>query len=309
MVHSKNSNTSLLDGVIDFTSGSLGAVALVYVGQPLDTVKVKMQTFPELYRGMWHCMRKTLSTEGVRRGLYAGTVPALAANVAENSVLFAAYGACQKVIAFATDTKDVQDLGVLSNASAGFLAAFFSSFSLCPTELIKIKMQAAKEHAAQTKTAVERESAFKITHKILKTEGIMGVFRGIVPTMAREMPGYFFFFGGYEATRIMLTPEGKTKDECGALRTMAAGAVGGVSFWTAVFPFDVVKSRIQVGQMSDGSMFTNMLTMFRNEGFTAMYSGWTPTVIRTIPSTAVLFLVYETSRSLLNSFLGTENIA
>jgi len=29
------------------------------------------------------------------------------------------------------------------------------------------------------------------------------------------MPGYFFFFGGYEATRGLLTPAGKTKDEIG----------------------------------------------------------------------------------------------
>jgi len=29
------------------------------------------------------------------------------------------------------------------------------------------------------------------------------------------MPGYFFFFGGYEATRGFLTPAGKTKDEIG----------------------------------------------------------------------------------------------
>ena len=32
-------------------------------------------------------------------GLYAGTLPSLAANVAENSILFAAYGACQKMVA------------------------------------------------------------------------------------------------------------------------------------------------------------------------------------------------------------------
>ena len=35
------------------------------------------------------------------RGLYAGTVPALAANIAENSVLFAGYGVCQKGVAWA----------------------------------------------------------------------------------------------------------------------------------------------------------------------------------------------------------------
>lgn len=78
---------------------------MVYVGQPLDTVKVKMQTFPSLYKGMWDCMKRTLQTEGVRRGFYAGTVPALVANVAENSVLFAAYGACQKFMAYVSKTQ------------------------------------------------------------------------------------------------------------------------------------------------------------------------------------------------------------
>lgn len=41
------------------------------------------------------------------------------------------------------------------------------------------------------------------------------MFRGLGTTIAREMPGYFFFFGGYEATRGLLTPAGKTKDEIG----------------------------------------------------------------------------------------------
>lgn len=32
------------------------------------------------------------------RGLYAGTAPAIVANVAENAVLFGAYGVCQSVV-------------------------------------------------------------------------------------------------------------------------------------------------------------------------------------------------------------------
>lgn len=67
----------------------LGGVALVYVSQPLDTVKVKMQTFPTLYKGMSDCLLQTFRKDGFFRGLYAGTLPAIVANVAENSILFA----------------------------------------------------------------------------------------------------------------------------------------------------------------------------------------------------------------------------
>jgi solute carrier family 25 ornithine transporter 2/15 len=40
--------------------------------------------------------------EGIIKGLYAGTLPAVVANVAENSVLFAAYGTCQKAMMMMT---------------------------------------------------------------------------------------------------------------------------------------------------------------------------------------------------------------
>lgn len=48
-------------------------------------------------------------------------------------------------------------------------------------------------------------SAFGITGQIIRDEGLLGLFRGFTPTLAREMPGYFFFFGGYEASRFFLT--------------------------------------------------------------------------------------------------------
>lgn len=181
-------------------------MALVYVSQPLDTVKVKMQTFPELYKGMGDCVMNTFRKDGVVRGLYAGTFPAIVANVAENSVLFAAYGGCQKFVGKLQGIEDTKHLNALSNASAGFLAAFFSSFSLCPTELIKCKLQALRETTKpEAGKMVDKITPFNLTRQILKAEGIPGLFRGMTSTLAREMPGYFFFFGGYEGTRGLLT--------------------------------------------------------------------------------------------------------
>lgn len=111
-----------------------------------------------------------------------------------------AYGVCQKFVAQTFESKsNVKDISLLGNATAGFLAAFFSSFTLCPTELIKCKLQALHE---MKQTA--RISPYQLTKQILKNEGVKGMFRGLTPTFAREMPGYFFFFGGYELTREVL---------------------------------------------------------------------------------------------------------
>lgn len=89
-------------------------MALVYIGQPLDTVKVKLQTFPHMYKGMFDCIKQTAIKEGIR-GLYAGTVPAVVANVAENSVLFAAYGGCQKFMKFVTNVEVIVSLFAIIN--------------------------------------------------------------------------------------------------------------------------------------------------------------------------------------------------
>ena len=50
-------NVSQKDVMIDFVAGALGATASVYVGQPMDTLKVKMQTFPHLYPNLSICFR------------------------------------------------------------------------------------------------------------------------------------------------------------------------------------------------------------------------------------------------------------
>lgn len=97
----------------------------MYVSQPLDTVKVKMQTFPSTYNGMVDCIVKTFQRDGIARGLYAGSIPAVAANVAENSVLFAG-----------TQTQKEFDCFLNIQSNKSFLSLWFLSkirWTLCRT--------------------------------------------------------------------------------------------------------------------------------------------------------------------------------
>lgn len=155
------SSSSSSDSLADFLAGSAAGVAVVLVGQPLDTVKTKLQTFRGLYAGAAHCLAHTYRTSGVR-GLYAGTSPAVLASVAENSVLFACYGLCQQIVAAITGARDAKRMDALSNAAAGCAASFFSSVVLCPTELIKIKLQAGQE-LAESRGQHFRGSVYQVT--------------------------------------------------------------------------------------------------------------------------------------------------
>lgn len=55
-------------------AGTCGGVAVVFVGHPFDTVKVRLQMQPvnqPLYSGMLDCVVKTVRGEGIG-GLYKG---------------------------------------------------------------------------------------------------------------------------------------------------------------------------------------------------------------------------------------------
>ena len=99
--------------------------------------------------------------------------------------------------------------------------------------------------------------------------------------------------------------------------------MGGVALWVAIFPFDVIKSRVQISNTTEpmikmlfriarteGKVLTWNLSeafiikcVYVGVGIMSLYNGLGPTVIRTFPGTGALFLAYETSRKVLNDFL------
>jgi len=298
---------NIKDFVTEFTSGAAGGVACVYCGQPLDTIKVKMQTFPSMYKGTWDCFKKTVRQEGVF-GLYKGSAPALLCNVSENAVLFLALAETQKFMARLSGSK-VENLSNFSNACAGSIASIFSSLVVCPTELIKCRMQAMTEMKETGKLSADAAtSPGAVARQMFRSGGITSFYKGLTSTWAREMPGYFAFFYGYELTRGLLAPKGGTKDDVGPVGTAFAGGTAGLCLWTFIFPIDVVKTRIQVlAAAGKQEGFAQTLRIIvRTEGFRALYSGLLPCVMRTYPANGALFVAVEYSRKLLRNISSDE---
>lgn len=291
----------VVQAIIDLSAGAIGGAACVVSGQPLDTAKVKMQTFPSLYRGFLHCFTSTYRQVGLR-GLYQGTTPALMANIAENSVLFMSYGFCQQVVRFVSGLDHGTTLSDVQKASAGSVASIFSSLVLCPTELVKCRLQAMYEMETSGRIATGQKTMWSVVKTIMRTDGPAGFFQGLTTTVAREVPGYFCFFGGYELSRSSFADYMKCdKDNIGIAPTVFSGGFGGACLWLVVYPMDCVKSRIQVMSMTgrQAGFFRTMTNIVRTEGVKALYSGLTPTMIRTFPANGALFLGYEASRKIM----------
>lgn len=292
---------------MDFTAGAAGGTACVYCGQPLDTIKVKMQTFPHLYRNTLDCFQQTVKTEGMT-GLYKGSVPALACNVSENAVLFVALGEMKKLVGSFVD-RDPEKLTDFQNACSGSLASIFSALVVCPTELIKCRMQALQQLKETGKIAAESKTTpLGVVRTMIAEKGITSLFEGLTSTWAREMPGYFAFFYAYEISRTLMTPRGGDKNDIGMLGTALAGGTAGLCLWTLVFPIDVVKTRIQVlaAAGKQQGFVKTFQQIVRTEGFGILYSGLVPTVVRTYPANGALFVAYEYTRSFLHSNFDRE---
>ncbi|XP_074535092.1 solute carrier family 25 member 15a [Halichoeres trimaculatus] len=296
-----------VQAIIDFSAGAIGGTACVLSGQPFDTTKVKMQTFPNVYRGFIHCFTSTFRTVGVR-GLYKGTTPALIANISENAVLFLSYGLCQDVVRFVCKMEKGSNLSDIQKASSGSLASIFSAMAICPTELVKCRLQAMHEMERSGKVASgQRSTVWTVVKTVLKNNGPLGFYQGLSSTIVREIPGYFCFFGAYELCRSKFAQYmGTDKESIGILPLMFSGGFGGACLWMVVYPIDCVKSRIQVHSLAgrqEGFRKT-FLGIIRAEGVTALYSGLTPTMIRTFPANGALFLAYEASRKFMMDKAG-----
>ena len=298
--------TQWSSAAVDLVSGmSAGAVNAV-VGCPMDTIKVKMQTFPTENASVRSAILKSVRADGVR-GLYAGLTPFLLANVGENAVLFLAYGQSQRFVAMAFGMEK-EKMGPLANALAGSCASVFSAMWLCPTEHIKCRLQVRREmmNAGAEMSRSGGPGQITLAGRMVREEGVSGLYRGMKATWTREIPGYFCFFLGYEGTKGLISwAKSKEKDDITFGENMLCGSMAGTSFWLGIFPIDSIKSRIQVLGNS-GSMADVAREIMRTQGPLGFYKGCLPAVIRASMSNSFLLTTYEYVGKYLRSRIGDK---
>lgn len=165
-----------------------------------------------------------------------------------------------------------------------------------------MQAQSALAGAGAAEVAVKYGGPMDVARQVLRSEGgARGLFKGLAPTMAREVPGNAAMFGVYEAIKQFMAG-GQDTSGLGRGSLMMAGGLAGAAFWGAVYPTDVVKSVIQVDDYRNPK-FRGSVDAFRkilaSEGVSGLYKGFGPAMARSIPANAACFLAYEMTRSAL----------
>lgn len=117
--------------------------------------------------------------------------------------------------------------------------------------------------------------------------GRNGVFRGMVPTICREVPSFGAYFGTYFALAEFLEFQ---EEDYGW--SMLAGGLAGMSCWGISYPFDVVKTKYQIDGMTS-TKYQNMRDVFRKiyqkNGLPGFLHGFAATMVRAFLVNAITF--------------------
>lgn len=247
------------------------------------------------------------------------------------------------------DAERPLSMGYLAIAAA--CAGSVTSVVLTPVELIKCKMQvqmvarevdilskatssiasSSKILTASGASAVRNMSSnafvagldgpLTILTKVIKQDGIRGLWLGQTGTLLRETGGGVAWFLAFEyGCRTMIEAKRKaapnsspsiTKKDLSTMQLIGAGAMAGISYNVVLFPADSVKSTMQTerewassGQkqfISRGFLAT-LSNIYKTRGIRGLYAGCGVTCMRSAPSSALIFLLYNRLEALADEW-------
>lgn len=184
---------------------------------------------------------------------------------------------------------------------AGMVAGALQTIICCPSELIKLRMQIQAIGQEGPGLLGMRKSSYvgplATIKNIYRTEGLLALNRGYVVTMFREVPSFGSYFTTYDVLcRSWSLWRNIPVDSIGPVPLCIAGGFSGIVAWVVTYPFDVVKSRLQVDGVKTERQYKGIVDCFRKsyraDGPSVFVRGLNSTLIRAFPTNAATFCTY-----------------
>ena len=134
MANTSGRNQTYLAFKKDIVCGSFAGAVCCITGHPLDSMKVRMQNAKPRV-GFREICKRTLKQEGIK-GFYKGIGPPMITVPLINSVVFASYEFCKRMLG----VKSEDDFTVTQSMVSGMFAGFVNSLVLTPVELVKCRL-------------------------------------------------------------------------------------------------------------------------------------------------------------------------
>eukprot|EP00741_Cyanophora_paradoxa_P004157 tig00000769_g4038.t1 len=184
-------------------------------------------------------------------------------------------------------------------ALAGGIAGMGSNFLLHPLDTVKT----LRQHNPK-----EFKGTLRSMGDIVRKDGIIALYRGVVPGAVGAMPSSMLYFGTYEFVKSSLLrriPRDRFR-QLSPLANMVSAACGNTASSIIFVPKEVLKQKMQaagaavataqvaaVAGPPAASLGAVLAATIEAEGISGLYRGYASTLLRNIPSTALNFCAYE----------------
>ncbi|KAF1803627.1 mitochondrial carrier domain-containing protein [Mucor lusitanicus] len=237
-------------------AGAMAGTIVDSVLFPLDTIKTRLQA------------QAGFAVSGGFRGVYSGLLSAFVGSAPNAALFFVTYEAIKRLLGASADGSSQSPFIFMTAATCGEISACTVRV---PTEVIKQRMQ-----INQFNTTMGAVSS------VLKTEGLLGLYRGFLPTVAREIPFTCIQFPLYE---FFKSKYGQYKGErVEPMEAAVMGSLAGGIGAAITTPLDVCKTRIMLSSKTSSNrpytgIVETMKRIVREEGAKKLLAGIGPRVM------------------------------
>ncbi|XP_016496130.2 calcium-dependent mitochondrial ATP-magnesium/phosphate carrier protein 2 [Nicotiana tabacum] len=180
---------------------------------------------------------------------------------------------------------------------AGGVAGAASRTATAPLDRLKVVLQ------VQT----TRASIGPAVKNIWKEGGLLSFFRGNGLNVMKVAPESAIKFYTYEMLKnVIASTKGEEQGDIGASGRLVAGGLAGAVAQTAIYPMDLVKTRLQT-HACEGGKVPNLGKLSKDiwvkEGSRAFYRGLIPSLLGIIPYAGIDLAAYETLKDLSKIYI------
>ncbi|KAH7361330.1 mitochondrial carrier domain-containing protein [Pyrenochaeta sp. MPI-SDFR-AT-0127] len=276
-----SAGVSLLSGAI---AGGVEATATY----PFEFAKTRaqLQAGPRSSKNPFAVVASVARSDGLR-AIYTGCSTLILGTAFKAGVRFLSFDSIRNQLA--------DEKGVLSPANgilAGMLAGTVESVvAVTPTERIKTAL------IDDAKNSPKRyRGGLHASQVILQTQGVAGLYRGLVSTTMKQSATSAVRMGSYNVLKEFSRQHNLPQNSA---VTFGIGAIAGTITVYATQPFDTIKTRAQSAQgASTGEAFRSVL---QHAGVRGLWSGSTMRLGRLVFSGGIVFTVYEKVAALLST--------
>ncbi|WVR03237.1 hypothetical protein IAU60_000228 [Kwoniella sp. DSM 27419] len=180
---------------------------------------------------------------------------------------------------------------------AGSLARTLSASVISPIEMFRTRLQALPSAERGTPTYA---STAKDMSKLVQSKGVTILWRGLGPTLWRDVPFSGIYWGSFELLKSYLTSTSSPLPPLTPITTsFISGFVSGTLSAIVTQPFDVLKTRRQVFNPSPECVTTRAATLplamhvIRTEGWQALFAGLSARCGKVAPACGLMIACYE----------------